>query len=288
MIIDRPPSATGKAAVAEIQEFVGGRRLEIISPFCFFDEIPKAKALTKAPNLGELLERAQQGDAEALAKYGYYLSLHCYELELLAREKPDFVKSVACCFSEWPMLVSTSRVRTPCELRTFLQDLDVGGSHAELPAKQTKRHDPQNLWTKYAFSIVRYLRWVRLEVAAKLEEIKGEQAVKPCRQFIMRTSHWASLYQFKDKVILLPEWQIKCPELPTRIARDHVKAIMEVFDLALREFWCAYPEHFEQVKEKISGPKGKRKISGEKTVGQYVASALDSITQALEGIAHEK
>jgi hypothetical protein len=278
----KPFSADQQAAIKRLKDFVGAQQPEGVPPFCFYDEIPdRAKALTGGTNLGELLQRAQEGDAVALAKYAFYLSIHCHELELLRQQKPDFVKSVACCFTDWPVNASPFRVHNKHELPELLERLDVGGDDAELPARSNQRRYRENLWTKYALNIVWYLRTARPLVAKRLEECKkaGAEFLSPVR--ILRTTHRATWYVVDGKRVLLPEWQKQCVNLPTRLTKKNVKAFMDVAGIALREFWCVHPEHFEQVKQKI----GRQAKSN--TLGQNIDSALQKIGQALESIAHK-
>jgi len=282
----QPDSGEKQAAVKRLQDFVGERRIEGVPAFCFYDEVPdRAKALTGGTDLGELLQLAQQGDVHALAQYVIRLRAYCEELELLTNKQESFVKPLACLCTDWPVVASPFRVRNKGELRELLERLDVGGDKAELPAYATQKHDPRNLWTRYALAITRYLRMARTQTAQRLEECKRADAEFHSPMRILRTTHNATWYAVDGKRVVIPEWQKQCLNLPARLTKENAKVFMNVAGIALREFWCAHPEHFEQVKEKIDGA---RKSKTDKTVGQYVDLALRNITQALAGIAHKE
>src|SRR5262245_27490513 len=74
--------------------------------FGFFDKVSPCLNERAIPDLPKLLRKAHESKLGALLVFVHYTQSLCHQLELLTRAKPDFVKQIACTFSDWPIVYS--------------------------------------------------------------------------------------------------------------------------------------------------------------------------------------
>jgi hypothetical protein len=281
---------TKEAVLADLWKFIGRRPVINGIPFRFYDEDEPSESGTKplppirSPNFIGLLEKAKKGDAAALKRYASNVRALCHELELLERNAPALVKSVACEFSDWPVVASLHGMRAGKiggEIGELLTRLDVGGDKAPLPAYSGQKYDPQNLWTQYAINAHACLRSNRQYMPPLLEACKTAKDAIRVQWQHLNTTHETFWYKVGKKVVFVTDWQKLCVDLPQRLTRANATKFMALAKFAIREFWYEHPGHFAKVKEKTST------LVRSNTDAEHADRAFSKILQAFKGIAHK-
>ncbi|MHB8521848.1 MAG: hypothetical protein ACYDH9_13945 [Limisphaerales bacterium] len=276
-------------AGAEVARWIGKKELvEGGFAFGFWDEgdfsADESTPAQPALDLIDLLRRAHKGDLEALKRFVIYLRAFCHELELLSRSRPQFVEQVASTFSDWPVLYSlkgAGKGALKTRLGRLLSSLDVGGEKASLPAYTTQKHNPDNLWTRYASQAIACIRINQATVRESMT--RCDTAQRKCQLTVLcfKTDHKVTYFDIGETVIRLTEWQQQCPSLPERVTKEDVPKLMAVASLAIREFWSNYPDHYADVKRKAAS------LVRFQTDGEYIDRALGKIQQAMRGLVHK-
>jgi hypothetical protein len=240
--------------------------------------------------LKQLLFRAHCGDDQALAQYAQITRAAARSLGLLAEHHGDRVRAEAARLPDWPLNLSQHESEWA---KRELRRLGVG---AKLPLllRPSARGVCRSHWGRLAWHALLACGENKRVVPALKALTAGAKAEREMLRYSRQSKAWATFYYLGNgDVVIIPDWQDECTNLPGRFTKASAAAWWNVVKNCVLQHWLNPAGNYIETLALIPGADRAQVPFGKPPSDEYYkqnkdyrkrSAALARVKQAFEGI----